>query len=66
MESQRVSQGDAVRKRRGNINSYASFCLVLEIDDVTQESLGLNTRIVWLPLFDQSEDIVFLERTVGY
>lgn len=53
------STNEPIRKRKGNFNSFASTCVVVEIDDETKEGLGLDSNIIWLPVTNQMDDIEF-------
>src|SRR5690606_12898580 len=62
LELSTVTNGISISKRRGNVNSYGSLCIVAEINDETRKNLGIATNIVWIPLFEQVEDLIFMEK----
>jgi len=62
MELQTTAEGLPIRKRRGNVNSYVSMCLIVEIDDKTRDRLGCNSNILWIPFTGQLQDLIFLEK----
>lgn len=66
IELQQVADGKAIRRRKGNLNSYGSLCVVTELADLAVKSLGLSSNIVWVPLFEQLGSMSFTEKSVAH
>ena len=61
IETKQLSEGKKIQKRRGNVNSVTSTCVVVQIDDEARERLGVESSVLWIPVTNQLNAIEFVE-----
>lgn len=64
IELKRLSEGTPIRKRRGNVNSVTSTCVLVEINEETKVALGVNSSIIWVPVTGQLNNMMLIEEGI--